>query len=183
MEESGYLTIYYADESGFSLDPCIPYGWQPKGEYIKIIPKKSQRLNVFGLLSKDNHLQAYSTTGTICASLVIAFLDDFAEKITQKTVVVIDNASIHHCDQFKDKIKEWEEKDLYIFYLPTYSPHLNLIETLWRMIKYKWLKPQDYLDFNTLTQAVENIILDVGKNLKINFSETKHFTKYKLSII
>lgn len=114
---------------------------------------------------------------------MIAFLDDFAEKTTQKTVVVLDNATIHHSDDFKDKIPEWEEKDLYIFYLPTYSPHLNLIETLWRMIKYRWLKPEDYADFQTLTDAVEDIICNIGKGLKINFSENKHFTKYKLSII
>lgn len=177
------MKIYYADESGFSLDPSIPYGWQPKGEYIKITPKKSQRLNIFGLLSRDNHLQAYSTTGTVCSGLVIAFLDDFAEKITQKTVIVLDNATIHHSEEFKDKIAEWEQKDLYIFYLPTYSPHLNLIETLWRMIKYRWLKAKDYANFETMTNAVENIILDIGKNLKINFSEIKYYTEYKLSII
>lgn len=183
LEESGYLKIYYGDESGFSLDPNIPYGWQPKGEYIKIAPKKSPRLNVFGLLSRDNHLQAYSTKGTICADLVIAFLEDFSKMTTQKTVIVLDNASIHRSDGFKDKIKEWEQKDLYVFFLPTYSPHLNLIETLWRMIKYKWLKAQDYLNIDTLTNAVENILLDIGKNLKINFNEMKHFTEYKLSII
>lgn len=183
LEESGYLKIYYGDESGFSLDPCIAYGWQPKNEYIRITPKKSQRLNVFGLLSKDNHLQAYSTTGAICSHLVIAFLDDFAQKTTQKTVIVLDNAPIHHSDEFKDKMQEWEENDLYIFFLPAYSPHLNYIETLWRMIKYRWLKAQDYLDFNTLTDAVEKIINDIGKNLKIEFGENKYFNQYKLSII
>ncbi|WP_394995242.1 transposase [Emticicia sp.] len=90
---------------------------------------------------------------------------------------------MHHSDEFKNKIQEWKQNDLYIFFLPTYSPHLNLIETLWRMIKYRWLKAQDYLDFNSLTDAIENIINDIGKNLKINFSKIKHFTNYKLSII
>ena len=183
LEKQGYLRIYYGDESGFSLDPCIPYGWQPKDQYIKIVPKKSQRLNVFGLLSKANDIQAYSTTDTINGDLITAFIDDFAKNITQRTVIVLDNAPIHHSEAFKDKIDEWEQMDLHIFFLPTYSPHLNLIETLWRKIKYEWLKPQDYLDFNTLTDAVENIILDVGKKYKINFDELKHFTNYKLSII
>jgi len=183
LEEQGYLRIYYGDESGFSLDPSIPYGWQPKGQYIKIIPKKSQRLNVFGLLSKGNDLQAYSSTDAINSDLIIAFIDDFAENITQKTVIVLDNAPIHHSETFKDKIDEWQQKDLYIFFLPTYSPHLNLIETLWRKIKYEWLKPKDYLNFDTLTNAVENIVLEVGKKHKINFGELKYFTNSKLSII
>ena len=96
---------------------------------------------------------------------------------------MLDNAPIHHCETFKEKIDEWQQKDLYIFFLPAYSPHLNLIETLWRRIKYDWLKPQDYLNFDTLTNAVENIMLEVGKKYKINFGELRHFTKHKLSII
>ena len=30
-------------------------------------------------------------------------------------------------------------QDGYLFYLPTYSPHLHNIETLWRNMKYEWL--------------------------------------------
>jgi len=60
---------------------------------------------VFRLTRVSHTAGSLLNKSTICASLVIAFLDDFAEKITQKTVVVVDNASIHHCDQFKDKIK------------------------------------------------------------------------------
>jgi len=45
----------------------------------------------------------------------------------------------------QEKLPEWEEKDFYIFNLPTYSPHLNIIEILWRRMKYEWLKPEDYI--------------------------------------
>ena len=183
LEERGYLQIYYGDESGFSLDPCIPYGWQPAGEYIKITPKKSKRLNVFGLLSKDNDLVAYSSTDTMNADLIMAFLDDFVGQITQKTVVVLDNATIHHSDEFQDKIAEWAQQDLHIFFLPTYSPHLNLIETLWRKIKYEWLKPHHYQSWDTLAKAVEDIILKVGKSLIIDFAELKHFNQFKTAFI
>jgi len=183
LEERGYLKIYYGDESGFTLDPCIAYGWQPAAEYIKIAPKKSKRLNVFGLLSKDNELQAYSSTDTMNADLIMAFLDDFAGQITQKTVVVLDNATIHHSQEFQDKIPQWAEQDLLIFYLPTYSPHLNLIETLWRKIKYEWLKPHHYHSWNTLCEAVEEILRQVGSSFKIDFSELKHFTQFKTSFI
>jgi transposase len=131
---------------------------------------------------------AYSSTDTMNADLIMAFLDDFAQQITQKTVVVLDNATIHHSEEFQDKILEWEQQDLHIFYLPTYRPHLNLIETLCgsppgRKIKYEWLKPQHYHSWQTLTQAVEDIILQVGNSFKIDFSELKHFTQFKTSFI
>lgn len=179
LEEQGYLNVYYGDQSGFCLEPTIPYGWQPKDKYVRICPKKSKRLNVFGLLSKDNDIQAYSTTGTICSDLMIAFLDDFANQITQKTVVVLDNAPIHHSEEFQEQMIEWEKQDLYIFFLPTYSPHLNFIERLWLKSKYQWLKPKDYLSFDTLNEAVETIMNQIGKKLSIDFNEPKHFTEFK----
>jgi transposase len=98
MEESGKLKIYYGDESGFSLEPCIPYGWQPAGEYVRITPVGGKRwlvsgvepLNVFGLLSRDNDLHAFSTQGTIDTRMVIACMDEFVKTITKKTLVVLD---------------------------------------------------------------------------------------------
>lgn len=179
LEEQGLFKVYYGDQSGFSLNPCLPYGWQPKGEYVRICPKKSKRLNVFGLLSKDNHLQVYSTNGTVSSDLMIAFLDDFAKQIKQKTVVVLDNAPIHHSDEFQEQIAIWKEQDLHIFFLPTYSPHLNIIERLWLKAKYEWLKPHHYESFETLTNAVEEILNQVGSKFKIDFGEIKHFTEFK----
>jgi transposase len=43
-----------------------------------------------------------------------------------------------------DKQEEWREKGLSLFFLPTYSPELNLIEILWRFIKYQWLEIDAY---------------------------------------
>lgn len=177
------MQIYYGDESGFSLEPSIAYGWQPAAEYIKIVPTKSKRLNVFGLLSKENQLQAYSSEQTMDAALIVAFLDDFALQLKQKTVVVLDNATIHHSQVFEDKVVAWQKQDLYIFYLPAYSPHLNRIETLWRKIKYEWLKPHHYQSWQTLCQAVTDICLNLGHTFKIDFEELTYYKKFKTSFI
>jgi transposase len=104
-----------------------------------------------------------------------------------KTVIVLDNASIHRSEKFNAKLLEWSKKELRIFHLPPYSPHLNIIEcfdlaqqpTLWRKVKYKWLKPGDYASWETLKKALENILSSVGKELKIDFGELKHFKDYK----
>jgi hypothetical protein len=145
LEEAGKVEIYYlycvrstryGDESGFSLEPCIPYGWQPFGEYVRITPVGGRRLNVFGLFSRDNDLHAYTIEKNVDSETVIACIDDFVKTITKKTVIVLDNASIHRSEKFNAKLGEWTEKGLRIFHLPPYSPHLNLIETLWRKMKY-----------------------------------------------
>jgi transposase len=136
-------------------------------------------MNIFGLLSRDNDLHAFSTHGTIDTDMVIACMDEFVKTIDKKTVIVMDNASIHRSEKFCAKLGEWISKGLRIFHLPPYSPHLNIIETLWRKVKYEWLKPSDYASWQTLQTAVNKILISVGKEYKIDFSELEYFKIYK----
>jgi len=152
--------------------------------YIRIVPANSPRLNVFGIFSKDNHLHAYSVEGTINTDIVIACIDDFVKTIKKKTVLRLDNATIHHhSEKFNAKLGEWITKGLRIFHLPTYSPHLNLIETLWRKIKYEWLKPADYASWEILKIALQNILNSVGNDYKIDFEDCKYLKILKQAII
>ncbi|MDR1645358.1 MAG: hypothetical protein LBS05_05990 [Tannerellaceae bacterium] len=34
--------------------------------------------------------------------------------------------------------------------MPPYSPHLNIAETLWRILKGKWIRPPDYVSTDNL---------------------------------
>jgi transposase len=174
LEKQNFIKLYYGDESGFNLVPNISYGWQEKGNPIYIVPTKSKKINAFGLYTRDNKVEIYTFEQTINTDLTIAFIDDFCNQINQikqTFVIVLDNASIHHSEPFKEKIIEWEEQGLYIFYLPPYSPHLNLIETLWRKIKYEWLKAHDYLNWETFVKALEFIFTNIGKEFTINFKD------------
>lgn len=148
----------------------MPYGWQPVGQRTAIVPQKSQRRNVFGLLSRDNEFEGYETFGTMNAELLATCIDDFVTKITQKTVIIMDNAPFHQADFITGKMKEWQEKDLYIWFLPKYSPHLNLIETLWRKIKYEWLKPHHFANWQSLNDALDEIFDNLGSKYKIHFT-------------
>ncbi len=56
------------------------------------------------------------------------------------TVIVVARSSIHTSDAILDKIEEWFERGIIIFELPPYSPQLNLIEILWRFMKYQWIE-------------------------------------------
>lgn len=76
---------------------------------------------------------------SINSDIVIACIDKFSEKLEKKTVLVMDNSSIHTSNMMLEKEKEWLAKGLTLFFLPTYSPELNIIEILWRFIKYSWL--------------------------------------------
>jgi len=107
LSKSGYVDLFFADESGFNLQGYVPYGWQPKGEYIHITPLKSSSTQVFGLMSIDNRLQAYSCQGSMNSTTLISLLDDFAGQLVQPTVVVLDNAPIHRSELFLGKLGGW----------------------------------------------------------------------------
>ena len=170
LEKQGEIDIYFGDETGVSLTPTVPYGWQEINQPILIKTERSKRLNIFGLMTQKNDLEAYSFYGSATGQLIIAFIDNFAKKITKKTVIVLDNATIRHSIQFHEKIKEWKALNIEIFYLPTYSPNLNIIETLWRKIKHEWLQAKDYESLETLEIAIDKIILKFGIEFNINFS-------------
>lgn len=168
--EQQLVNIYFGDEAGFSLTPSIPYCWSKIGEQKGIPTKKGLAYNVFGLMSPEQNLVTYLTEKSIDSQFIIQSLDDFAEKITKLTVVILDNAPWHISQYIQAKIDQWEQKGLYILYLPTYSPHLNKIETLWRFIKYQWLKIMDYANLSTLKQAISDILRKFGTEYRIELT-------------
>ena len=170
LDVQGSIDLRYLDESGFCLMPYVPYCWQDKLEVEGLKASKSKRLNVIGLLNRNNDLESYIFENKINSEIVIKFLDNYANKIKKLTVVVIDNAPIHRSKAFGEKIAEWKEKKLEIFWLPTYSPQLNLIEILWRFMKYEWIKTEAYFSWNNLVEYVEDILKYFGTKYTINFA-------------
>src|SRR6266487_1285084 len=112
----------------------------------------------------------YMFEQSIHTGVVIACFDAFCQTITKKTVVVVDNASIHRSEEFEDRMPHWKKHGLIIKYLPPYSPELNLIEILWRRIKYTWLPFSAYACLNALSEALETILSQVGSEYQITFA-------------
>jgi hypothetical protein len=148
QENQGKIDLYYFDESGFALDPTIPYAWQEPKSVIELPAMKYGRINVLGFMHRHNDLQAFMFEESIHTGVVIACFDAFCHTITTKTVVVVDNASIHTSEEFADRIPYWKKRGLIIKYLSPYSPELNLIEILWRRITYTWLPFSAYACLN-----------------------------------
>ncbi len=170
QEDQGKIALYYFDESGFALDPTIPYAWQEPKSVIELPARKYGRINVLGFMNRQNDLHPFMFEGSIHTGVVIACFDTFCHTLTKKTVVVIDKASIHTSEEFEDRLPSWKKKGLIIKYLPPYSPELNLIEILWRRIKYTWLPFSAYACLNALSEALETILSHVGSEYQITFA-------------
>lgn len=166
----GTIDLMYFDESGFSLTPSVPYGWQDIGKRIKIRSSRSAKINVLGLLNTiTNKLIPWTFNCNIDSEIVMAVFDNFANGLKKETWVVLDNASFHKSEIIEDKIKEWEEKKLFLYYLPPYSPQLNLIERVWQFMKYKWMPLEAYLSFENLKEYVDMILSGYGDRYLITF--------------
>jgi len=169
--QAGELDLYYFDEAGISLTPTVPYGWQPIGERIEIPSQRSKQLNTLGFLRYDNQLTSYTVEGSVDSEIVIGCFDDFSNSLRRATTVVIDNAPVHTSKKFESRIPIWEEKGLFLYFLPSYCPELNLIEILWRMIKYHWLPIKAYDNFKSLVKHFHQILSQVGSRYTINFAQ------------
>jgi len=167
------IDLYFGDEAGFSMQPVLPRAWQPKGEQIRIFPQRDKKLNLFGVFSSDNIAVTYRTQANINSDFLIRSIDDFCRYVEKPTVLVLDNAPVHRSKLFQEQLARWQEKDLYIFFLPKYSPHLNKAETFWRKAKYEWLKPADYASFAKYKRKIKEIFNGIGLQYKVNFKDLK----------
>lgn len=171
LSELGLIDLYYGDESRVCLEPCVPYGWQFRDESAFMPAARGAGLNCFALLSRACQLLFETTRRRITGEFIMEQLERLSFSIQKVTVVVLDNARVHTSEKVQERRQFWQARGLFIFYLPPYSPHLNIAETLWRRLKYEWLEAEDYATTDGLFYQVRQALAAVGKGLKIRFSE------------
>lgn len=174
LSQAQQIDLYYADEAAVSLEPCVPYGWQFADEQAAMPSSKGKGVNCFALLCKDNQARIETTSAGITARFIFEQIEQLSIGLRRIAVIVFDNAAVHRARIIKERIRVWQERGVYLFYLPRYSPHLNIVETLWRKLKYEWLAPKDYETRETLCYAVRQALKAVGTSLHINFSSFNH---------
>lgn len=168
--EAGRIDLYYFDEAGFTLDPCVPYARQTVGETIELPAATGDRINVLAFLSTDHRFHPFVFEQTIDAQIVIACFERLSRLISKPTLVIFDGAPTHKSGDFQSRLEGWAERGLYVYPLPAYSPELNLIEILWRMIKYHWLPLKAYESFKDLMRSLLAVLKGVGSKYHINFA-------------
>ena len=71
------------------------YRYLQKCLYRGLCPKLSTNLNIFGMITKRNQYKGFTTQESIIADKIVDYLDRFSFNVTKKTVIVLDNASVH----------------------------------------------------------------------------------------
>lgn len=122
-------------------------------------------------MNTSNDLIPFVFEGIINTDVTIACVEFFSQQERHKPrVIILVRASIHVSDEFLGHLSEWEQKGIFLFYLPSYSPELNSIEILMRKIKYDGLPFDAYDCLGSLRKSLENILGGYGDKYPINFA-------------
>ena len=103
--------------------------------------------------------EAYINAETICQ--LLRKLSDLGLGIPIS--IVWDNARYQKCAVVFELAKEL---NITLVYLPSYSPHLNLIERLWRFVRKECLYSKYYADFASFKMAISDVINTDDPNIK-----------------
>lgn len=170
LEEQGELAVFFFDEAGVTLMPAIPYAWQPTGKRYELPSCRSQNLTILGFMNRTSQCESFLFEGAADSKVVVACMNAFAQQITKKTVVILDQASIHTSQQVLEKIPHWKQQGLYLQFIPSYCPELNQIEILWKFIKYYWLDLAAYQDIDSLRKSLIEVLQNIGTKHRITFA-------------
>ena len=87
---------------------------RPKGKptpqlYAYIPSERGLKLNIFGMIDRNNRYEGFSTTENMTADKVAVFFDRLSLRVRKNTFVVLDNASVHRCRLMKELRPIWEK--------------------------------------------------------------------------
>ena len=145
--------IYFLDATHPQHNTKSSYGWIYKGE-SKTIKGNSgrKRINLNGAVNLEDMAITVLEEETINTDAMIRLFAALEEK--QKTGTIycfVDNASYNHSNELKEYLKKHKRIELY--YLPAYSPNLNIIERLWLFFQKKMLYDHYYPTFKEFKTA------------------------------
>ncbi len=176
--------IYFVDGVHPQHNTIANYGWIKKGKTKQLKTNNGrQRTNINGAFNAATKQVFYVEDERINAQTMIALLQlILAEQKEGKIHIILDNAKYYHALVVKEFLED--NSRIILHFLPAYSPNLNIIERLWKILKKKVVYNKFYLKFADFKFAVndffknevwkqkefENLLIDNFQIIKPDFS-------------
>ena len=148
------IKLFFIDAAHFVHQPFLGYLYGLKRIFIRASSGR-KRFNVLGALEAvTNKVTTVCNETYINAESVCQLLELLAkEYVGEKIYIILDNARYQRCQLVFDTA---QQLGIRLFFLPPYSPNLNLIERLWKFTKKKMLCNKYYLCFDEFKNAIES---------------------------
>ena len=131
------------------------YGWILQGEHFEIPSQTGRkRLNITGAVNAERPEELYAVVhDRVNAQSTIALWEKILAANQGKRIIhICDNAKYYHSTLVKEWLKAHEQ--VKIMYLPSYSPNLNPIERIWKLLKKEKINSFWYENFEDFKQEV-----------------------------
>ncbi len=156
----------------------MPYSWTRRGER-RCIPYENpqrRRVNALAALVRDDpspSLTWDTAPRHLTSRDLLAFLPGIPRRTDVPLVVVLDNASHHRSEAVRAALPGLWAQRIHLYFLPSYSPELNLIEPVFRVIKHQEMPARTYSTVPALEDAVDTAFTAY---------ETRHYNAAKARI-
>lgn len=157
---AGRRKVFFVDAAHFVLGAFLGLVWCFARPFIKTAPGR-QRYSVLGAIdSHSKELISVKTTGCVNAEVVGELLAHIRRSHPgERITLVMDNARYQHC---RAVMSIAADLDIELLFLPAYSPNLNLIERLWKLVKKRCLTNKYYATFDDFCNAIDNCLVELG---------------------
>lgn len=161
--QNGHAVVYFTDGCHPTHNTKTSRGWIKKGQDFEIDCNSGRkRVNINGAINalKPEHL-VYDIAKSINAQSTKRLCQQLLKKHPQKQIYLIcDNARY-----YKNKmLRNWvSNKRIDFKFLPAYSPNLNLIERLWRLMKSKAINSTYYETYEEFKIGIEHFLKNTKK--------------------
>ena len=143
------------DASHFVMGGFAGRVWSVVRKYVKTASGR-QRYNVLGALNfVSKKIETVCNDSYVTSTQVIEMLVQLSVKYAKPIKIILDNARYQRCAAVIEKAAEL---GIELVFLPTYSPNLNLIERVWKIVKSKVLSSAYHETFCDFCGNISNCI-------------------------
>jgi transposase len=157
--------IYFCDATHPQYQAQAAYGWIRKGQ-IKTLATtgKQDRLHFAGALNLKKMKIVIKEYKTINGEHIIDFFKFLESSTTKKVIhVICDNGTAYKNQAVQEYLRR---SKICIHYLPPYSPNLNPIERLWKLLKEYTCYNFCYPSFSKFKQAIRHFLFEKIPKMK-----------------
>jgi transposase len=167
--------IYFLDAVHPEFQSQSVCGWIKKGE-TKTLPttNKQSRLHFIGVIALENMEVIANEYKTVNAENMIEFLKNLEKNSSASKIhVICDNGRANKNKAIQEYLKT---SKIEIHYLPPYSPNLNPIERLWKIMRERKTYNKCYENFEGFGAAIRQFffkdILKMAQILKKRINDS-----------